>query len=89
VLAGLAAIGSALEVVPSVAGLHVAARFSDARTDDRAVVRRAAHGGVRVEALSDHHRDQPPRPGLAIGFGGIDRDEIPDAMSRLRAAVLD
>jgi len=53
------------------------------------VVRRAAHGGVRVEALSDHHRDQPPRPGLAIGFGGIDRDEIPDAMSRLWAAVLD
>jgi GntR family transcriptional regulator/MocR family aminotransferase len=87
VLAGLAELGDVLEVVPSVAGLHLAARFRDEKADDRAVVRRAARRGVRVEALSSHHRDQPARPGLAIGFGGIDADAIPDAMSRLRAAV--
>jgi DNA-binding transcriptional MocR family regulator len=51
------------------------------------VVRRAARRGVRVEALSDHHRDQPSRPGLVIGFSGIDAEAVPDAMARLAAAV--
>jgi GntR family transcriptional regulator/MocR family aminotransferase len=88
VLAGLAGLDDVLEVVPSVAGLHVAARFRDESIDDRAVLRRAAQRGVRVEALSDHHRDQPARPGLAIGFGGIDTETLPDALTRLREAVL-
>jgi GntR family transcriptional regulator/MocR family aminotransferase len=88
VLEALAGLDDLLRVVPSVAGLHVAARFRDESMDDRVVVRRAARRGVRLEALSDHHRDQPPRPGLAIGFGGVDADTIPDAMSRLRDAVL-
>ena len=87
VLAGLAELHDVLEVVPSVAGLHIAARFRDENANDRAVVRRAAQRGVRVEALTDHHRDQPARPGLAIGFGGIDAELIPAAMSRLREAV--
>ena len=87
VLAGLAELDDVLAVVPSVAGLHVCARFRDEATDDLAVVRRAARHGVRVEALTGHHREQPPRPGLAIGFGGTDADEIPDAMARLAPAV--
>ena len=63
------------------------ARFRDEATDDRAVVARAAARGVRTEALSEHHRDQPPRPGLAIGFAGIEAEEIPGAMARLVSAV--
>src|SRR6185312_9172370 len=54
VLEGLAGLDDVLQVIPSVAGLHVAAAFRDQNTDDRAVVRRAARRGVRVEALSDH-----------------------------------
>jgi hypothetical protein len=42
---------------------------------------------VRVEALSDHHRGRPARPGLVIGFGGVDVEALPDAMTRLEAAV--
>jgi GntR family transcriptional regulator/MocR family aminotransferase len=87
VVAGLAELDDVLEVVPSVAGLHIAARFRDESAHDRAVVRRAAQRGVRVEALTDHHRDQPARPGLAIGFGGLEAEAIPDAMSHLREAV--
>jgi GntR family transcriptional regulator/MocR family aminotransferase len=87
VLDGLAKLDDVLEVVPSVAGLHVAARFLDPGVDDRAVVRRAARRGVRVEALSDHHRDQSARPGLVIGFSGIVAEAVPDAMARLSAAV--
>jgi len=87
VLDGLAGLDDVLRVVPSVAGLHVCARFRDEATDDRAVVARAAARGVRTEALSDHHRDQPPRPGLAIGYAGIRAEDIPDAMARLVSAV--
>jgi GntR family transcriptional regulator/MocR family aminotransferase len=87
VLDSLAKLDDVLEVVPSVAGLHVAARFLDPGVDDRAVVRRAARRGVRIEALSDHHRDQPARPGLVVGFSGIDAEAVPDAMARLAAAV--
>jgi len=87
VLDGLAGLDDVRRVVPSVAGLHVCARFRDEATDDRAVVAGAAARGVRTEALSDHHRDQPPRPGLAIGYAGIRAEDIPDAMARLVSAV--
>jgi GntR family transcriptional regulator/MocR family aminotransferase len=87
VLAGLVGLDDVLRVVPSVAGLHVCARFRDESVDDRAVVARAAARGVFVEGLSTHRREQPVRPGLAIGYGGIDADAVPDAMLRLAAAV--
>ena len=87
VLAGLAGLDDVLEVVPSVAGLHLGARFRDPATDDRDVVRRAAGRGVRVEAWSSYHRDQPVPPGLAIGYGGLDAEAVPDAMVRLASAV--
>jgi GntR family transcriptional regulator/MocR family aminotransferase len=89
VLAGMAGLDDVLRVIPSVAGLHVAARFLDEAVDDRAVVRRAAQRGVRLEALSDHHRDQPSRSGLAVGFAGIDTDAVPAAIRGLVAAVRD
>ncbi len=88
VLDALSRLDEVLDVVPSVAGLHVCTTFRDAGADDRAVVRRAAARGVRVEALSDRYRDQPSRPGISIGFAGIDVAEIPDAMGRLQEAVL-
>jgi GntR family transcriptional regulator / MocR family aminotransferase len=87
VLSGLAGLADLLRVIPSVAGLHVAARFLDETVDDRAVVRRAAQRGVRLEALSEHYRFQPSRPGLAVGFAGIDADAVPDAIQRLVEAV--
>jgi GntR family transcriptional regulator/MocR family aminotransferase len=89
VLSALAPLEDLAEPIPSVAGLHVAVRFRRDEADDRVVVRRAAQRGVRVEALSDHHREQPPRPGLAIGFGGIAAEDVPDAMLRLVEAVRD
>jgi GntR family transcriptional regulator / MocR family aminotransferase len=86
-LAGLAGLDDILDVVPSVAGLHVCAHFRDPATDDRAVVARAAARGVRLQALSEHYREQEPRPGLVLGFGSIDAEALPDALQRL-AGVL-
>jgi hypothetical protein len=40
-----------------------------------------------VQALSGRYRDQTPRPGLSIGYGGIDAGAVPDAMRRLEQAV--
>jgi GntR family transcriptional regulator/MocR family aminotransferase len=86
-LAGLSALDDVLDVVPSVAGLHVCAHFRDPKTDDRAVVARAAARGVRLEPLSDHYREQEPRPGLVLGFGGIDAEAMPDALLRLTGVL--
>ena len=70
-LEGLARLDDLLEVVPSVAGLHVSARFRDPGIDDVAAVARVAARGVRVEALTRYHRQAPVRPGLALGFAGV------------------
>ncbi len=86
-LEGLSRLDDLLEVVPSVAGLHVSARFRDPLTDDLAAAARAGARGVRVEALSAYHCEQPARPGLALGFAGMEPDAFPDALSRLGAAL--
>jgi GntR family transcriptional regulator/MocR family aminotransferase len=88
-LAGLSRLDDRLEVVPSVAGLHVSARFRDPGIDDVAAVARVASRGVRVEALSAYHRHAPVRPGLALGFAGVEADAVPDALARLETALGD
>ena len=87
VLTALHRLDDVLEVMPSVAGLHVCALFRDESADDREMTARAAARGVRVDALSERYRDQTPRPGLAVGFGGIDAEALPDALRRLEEAV--
>lgn len=78
-----------LEVVPSVAGLRVATRFLDPATDDRAVCAAALARGVGVEPLSTRYVGGHARSGLVLGFGRIDADRIPAAVSRLAAAIRD
>jgi GntR family transcriptional regulator / MocR family aminotransferase len=80
-------LAAELEILPSVAGLHVCTRFRDSRVADLAVVEAAAAVGVRVEALSPRFLDQPPRPGLVLGFGCVTVDHIPEAVRRVRGAV--
>ena len=76
-----------LEVIPSVAGLHVCARFRSPDVDDVAVVQEAARQGVLVEALSPRFLTEPPRPGLVMGFGTTTAERIPEAVDRLAQAV--
>ena len=87
VLDGLAGLDDVLEVVPSVTGLHLGARLRDPDTDDLDVVRRAAARGVRVEAWSSYRRGGSGIPGLSIGYGGIDADAVPEAMTRLTTVL--
>ncbi|GAA6525455.1 PLP-dependent aminotransferase family protein [Intrasporangium sp. DVR] len=83
----LAALDDVLEVVPSVAGLHVCAHFVDQGVDDREVAATAARFGVRLEALSPRYLEQPPRAGLVMGIGTIEAAAIPDAVRRLARAL--
>lgn len=76
-----------VEVVPSVAGLHICGVLRDAEADDTTVVSSASDVGVAVEPLSVRFRDQPGRPGLLLGVGGIETPRIPQAV-RLLGEVL-
>jgi GntR family transcriptional regulator/MocR family aminotransferase len=75
-------LGDTVELVPSVAGLHVTARFRDPAIDDRAVVRAAQEHGILVDALSAYAADSGT-PGLVIGYGAADPASIRPGLERL------
>jgi GntR family transcriptional regulator/MocR family aminotransferase len=87
VLTALDRLDDLLEIVPSVVGLHLCARFRDLTTHDREVAQRAGAQGVRVEPLSARFHDLQPIPGLSVGVGGITAEAIPDAMRRLERVI--
>jgi len=77
-----------LDLVPSVAGLHVCARIKPGSTIEPAeVVRRARESGVAIQALAYFCAEPPPQSGLVIGYGAVDPDKIDEGLCRL-ATVL-
>jgi GntR family transcriptional regulator/MocR family aminotransferase len=75
-----------LELVPSAAGLHMAAYLVDGR-DDVTIRRRARSMGVGLYALSGFRYEQPGRTGLVVGYGAIQSTRIDEGLHRLRACV--
>lgn len=74
-----------LTIVPSSAGLHVAAVADRATAAEMTVVaERALAAGVAVQELSRFHVDVPGRPGLLLGYGGIATERIAPGLARLR-----
>jgi GntR family transcriptional regulator/MocR family aminotransferase len=71
-----------LEVVPSTAGLHLAA-WPKGEADVAALVERAAAAGVAVADLAGYHGFGPGRPGLALGYGRIGQDRIEEGLRLL------
>ena len=79
--------GDWLEVVPSVAGLHLAALVRPGvSVNIDAVVSRAMQAGVAVHALSRFCGESPSQTGLVIGYGAIPTAKIDSGISRLRAS---
>jgi len=75
-----------LEVMPAVAGLHVAAVSRAASVDQiSAVALRAAELGVQVQRLARFAVDGPPRAGLLFGYGAIATTRIHEGLSLLRS----
>lgn len=86
-LDGLGRLADHLDVVPSVAGLHVCALLRDQSRSDVEVAARAAGLGVLVEPLSTRFVEQPRRQGLVLGYGAVDVTAIPTALDHLRSAL--
>ncbi len=74
-----------LEVVPSVAGLHMAAvaRFASSDEIDR-ILHRASERSVAVQSLSRFAVGATKRSGLIIGYGAIATPDIQEGLRRLR-----
>ncbi|MCW2798358.1 PLP-dependent aminotransferase family protein [Nocardioides sp.] len=73
-----------LELVPSAAGLHVAALLRDPAVPDVEVVGLAAAEGVVVEALSSYGGR---RPGLVFGYGAAETASITPGLALLRTIL--
>ena len=71
-----------LEVVPSTAGLHLAA-WPRGEVDVAALVARAAAAGVGIADLADYHGFGAGRPGVALGYGRIAVERIEDGLRLL------
>ena len=79
-----------LRVIPSAAGLHMAAEAIDAaRVDIRRVVRRAAENGIAVGSLSSFCIDATAahaKSGLILGYGNIPSARLDEGLKRLAAS---
>ncbi len=73
-----------LEIVPSIAGLHVTALARQASAEEiRAVVERASEAGVEVQPLSTFLAAPRGRAGIVLGYGAIATDQIKEGLRRL------
>jgi GntR family transcriptional regulator / MocR family aminotransferase len=77
--------GDVLQVVPSIAGLHVAALACAASAEEiSAIVRRASEAGVEIQELLTFTVAKPGRPGIVLGYGAIPTAKIKEGLRRLR-----
>jgi GntR family transcriptional regulator/MocR family aminotransferase len=73
---------------PVEAGLHVCVPLPSVARE-RELVDKAAAVGVELSALSEYHvttAGQAPRPGVVLGFAGINERHIAQALEKLRQA---
>jgi GntR family transcriptional regulator/MocR family aminotransferase len=76
-----------LALVPSAAGLHVSATARAASAAGLAgVAERALAAGVAVQPLAGFRVTEPPRAGLALGYGAIEASDITEGLLRLGRA---
>jgi GntR family transcriptional regulator/MocR family aminotransferase len=77
-----------LEVVPSAAGLHVAALLRDASVERAArVVGEVARSGVAVDDLAAYGQPSATQAGFVFGFGAIDEGRIDPGLAIFAAAL--
>ncbi|AKF80587.1 GntR family transcriptional regulator [Myxococcus fulvus 124B02] len=77
-----------LELLPSVAGLHLCATFTrgGARLE-KELTTKAHAAGVGVESLSRYFMGAPTRHGWVLGYGGVTVERIEEGLRRLRARL--
>jgi len=55
--------------------------------DDRLVSQMAAQQGIDVQSLSSYSKQKPERPGLLLGYAGVNDQEIREGI-KILASVL-
>lgn len=74
-----------LQLIPSAAGLHLAAHTAlGVSIDVKQIVRRAESWGLLVRTLSYFSATNPPQDGLVIGYGAVATPRIEEGLRRLR-----
>jgi GntR family transcriptional regulator/MocR family aminotransferase len=79
-------IGAPLELPPADAGMNLVG-WLPPDLDDRAVDRAAAALGVQAAAVSSYALRPLGRPGLVLGYTGIDRAQMTEGARRLAQAI--
>ncbi len=78
------------ELLPSKHGLHVAALARKASTAGiERVLARAAEAGILVHSLAFISGDAAPDPGIVIGYGAIETDQIANGLHALQQCAND
>jgi GntR family transcriptional regulator/MocR family aminotransferase len=80
--------GDFLEVHGSDAGMHVSVTLP-AGFNDREISDRASRERLWLWPLSRYYSGKRPRHGFVLGFGSTPTEQIPAAVNRMRALLLD
>lgn len=78
-------LGDCVEIGPAEAGIHLLLRLPDG-VDDVTLGDAARTQGLNVTPLSPHYFSHP-RPGLLLGFGALDEDNLARGVERLAPLV--
>jgi GntR family transcriptional regulator/MocR family aminotransferase len=79
-----------LQVIPSVAGLHITARAHSRSAEEiNAVIHRASGYGIQVQELSRFASRSRKQYGLVMGYGAIPTAHIPEGLRLLRSCFVE
>ena len=79
-------LGDTLELVSAQAGMHLVCLLPSG-TEDTSIWQRATKAGIASWPLSICYQREPQRGELILGYGGVDRKQIPDGVKRLAAVI--
>jgi GntR family transcriptional regulator/MocR family aminotransferase len=79
-------MGARMEIVSAEAGMHLVGLLGRG-ADDKSVARNLAAAGISALPLSLCCLEKPKRPGLVLGYGGIDTKDIRAGVTRLAALL--
>jgi GntR family transcriptional regulator/MocR family aminotransferase len=79
-------LGASFEILTANAGTYLVVLLPDGWRDT-IVAEKAAQADISSVALSICYQEEPPRQGLILGYGGVDRKQIQDGVKRLAAVI--
>ena len=81
-----AELGDILSIGPAEAGIHLLAGLPDG-VDDVSLALGAQRMGIEFSPLSPHYYSTNPRPGMLLGFGALNEDQLATGVHRFAPLV--